>query len=239
MSWREQQNVCVAKTAREKPVHGPERTRTNVAMSGTRPHSQALLGASHHLSDGLALHPGRPGPCPWLCPGREQWAGWCSGAGCTKQSAQVPEPAVPSHGTNVNLPRVHISISCAPTSPLIFMSSVMIKFWNFKQRREDIARSSWLPELLTAVSFPGPRNRWLVQAQGTRLPSTPHAEPTRPGAPPGSWRGGCVGGARKPGAFQGNGGKLHLLSKGKNACQMNNGMVFNNPSVYIKIFEMI
>ena len=113
------------------------------------------------------------------------------------------------------------------------MSSVMITFWSFKQLHEDIARMSWLLEIPTAVSFLGPRNQWLDQAWGTRRPPTLHREPTRPRAPL------APGEVAVPRAFQGTVENYIRYQKVKLSRQMNNGMVFNNPSVSIKNSKMI
>lgn len=43
-----------------------------------------------------------------------------------------------------------------------------------------------------------------------------------------------MGGARKPQALQGTGGNYACYQKVSLSHPMNNGMVFNNPSVYIK-----
>lgn len=112
------------------------------------PRSQALLGAWHHLSEGPALHPNRTGPCPWLCPEARsnRLAGtWVLVAQSSQPKCQNPLcPTRNKHASPVRMGRVVCEFTLVfpvplPT-PLIFMSSVMIQFWNFKQLCEATAR---------------------------------------------------------------------------------------------------
>lgn len=113
--------------------------------------------------------------------------------------------------------RLHQCFPVPPPTPLTVMPSMMIKFWNFKQLREAIARLSWPFEIRTAVSFIRPRNRFAVPGPRPWAPiHTANTEPARPGVPPLAPGEKGVRGCQEAREFQGNGGKLCSLPIGKN-----------------------
>lgn len=88
VGWCPQQNACgIVKTASEKALRGPERTRTDVTLAGVRGHNHRPCWEVCVISQkGLLCNPGRTAPRP-RCTHTDEGVGWLE-LGC---------PAAQSH----------------------------------------------------------------------------------------------------------------------------------------------
>lgn len=149
-SWPCQQSTCTVRTARGNRPTGQREPGQLSPWQDSQPHPQGPLGASHHLSEGLALRPACQSHIPG-CAQRDGAVDWLA-LGCRLHKAigsnARTHSARPRKQTHVHQKLGPVVLTwtlvfpCASPNPPIFMSSMMVIFCNFKQLREDVARKS-------------------------------------------------------------------------------------------------
>lgn len=82
VGWCPQQNACgIVKTASEKALRGPERTRTDVTLAGVRGHDHRPCWEVCVISQkGLLCNPAGQPHVPAAPTRMKGWVGWSSGA---------------------------------------------------------------------------------------------------------------------------------------------------------------